>query len=141
MFERIKEWNKKNKDRYDMSSFTNKEAQPAPKAHDNINDVIIANTLQEIAHSSGVFGGNVVYKGQTKGGEDRYLNRWSTSRADEDLRKIYYQSLMQEAKMNPAILDTIPREEALQMIQDMQKEEGPTYLARLVDMIKNKFGY
>jgi len=45
------------------------------KAHENINNEIIANTLQEIAHTQ--YGGhmNVLYKALTKSGDERNILR------------------------------------------------------------------
>ena len=145
MWEAIKNWmaesHKKEQEQY--SGFTKMLSQmpnaPKANAHENIDNEIIANTLQEIAYStSRVGGGRMLYKGQTKDDEDRYVELESSSLPTDQLRQIYYHSLLDKIKQNPQFADTTSSDLIPGLIKEMQQEESNP-IKSLISTIKGLF--
>ena len=123
--------------KYDMSSFSNEQV-PQGNAHDAINNEIIANTLEEIAHGSDWLGGQMLYRGETRGGDPRHILKYSTSLPTKELRETYYENLLREISENPQFADTLASTEVEGLIRDMQGEDS-NMLQRLIDKIKGWF--
>jgi hypothetical protein len=142
MWDMIKNWMKENQrkeqERYGgVADFVNR-MQGEPTAHDNIDNEILSNTLNEIAYSSGPLGGQMLYDAKTRGGKKRYVTLESSSLPTKELRGIYYQSLLNEIKQNPQFADTTSSDLIPGLIQSMQQAET-NRLQRAIDKIKGLF--
>ena len=81
------------------------------KAHSNIDDLILVNTLNRIAHSSDAWGNRALYEAKTRGGEKRHLlQNFGGGTSKHDLEFIDY-ILREGIKANPTYSDTLSSEE------------------------------
>ena len=109
-------------------------------AHENINNLIVANTLQEIAHGQDLGGGSILYEVTTKGGDPRFIHQMSSSLPTKELREIYYHNLLGElTKSGGAYPDTLAAKQVPDVLEGMQRADSPNILMRLVDSIKGLF--
>ena len=90
------------------------------KAHENIDNEIIANTLQEIAHTQRGEGMDLLYKALTKKGERRFIHAYEPTSGDIDARKEIRDwkgnMLRREIEQNPSFADTISYEKGMEQL-------------------------
>ena len=90
------------------------------KAHENIDNEIIANTLQEIAHTQRGEGMDLLYKALTKKGERRFIHAYEPTSGDIDARKeirdFKGNMLRMELEQNPTFADTISYEKGMEQL-------------------------
>ena len=103
-------------------------------AHDAIDNLLVANTLQEILRNprGGSFE-DLLYKIQTKGGEDRYIHRGVPGYPTKDRRETTGNVLRTMIEMNPAFADTVSLEEGKGRLANY-----PSILQRLKSMFTGK---
>ena len=91
-------------------------------AHENIDNEIIANTLQEIAHTQRGEGMDLFYKLLTKHDppEDRYIHLYQPTSGNIDerdnLREWRANMLRNQLEQNPAFSDTISYKEGMKKL-------------------------
>ena len=88
-------------------------------AHDAIDNLLVANTLQEILRNprGGSFE-DLLYKIQTKAGEDRYIHRGVPGYPTKERRSTEGNVLRTMIEMNPAFADTVSLEEGKSRLAD-----------------------
>jgi hypothetical protein len=132
----LKGWSKSNKARFDMSSFVEEET---PKAHENIDNLLIANTLNRIKQASSGNWMEGLYTAQTKGGQERYIHRGTprlgTSGAWQDMDDL----LRAQIAKNPSFADTLRTEDVPGVEESMLDLSRPNIFHRLIDSLKNLF--
>jgi len=113
----------------------------AKNAHENIDNLIVLNTLNEIAHGRGQFGigGQILYGAETEGGDPRYILRESSSLPTKDLREVYGHNLREQIRRNPEFADTLSASQVPGLLKGMQEQDRPSILSRLIDRIKGLF--
>ena len=95
------------------------------KAHDNIDNLILVDTLNRIAHSTDMFGNQALYQAKTKGGDMRHiLQNFGGSTGKEDLQLMDY-LLREQIKANPAFSDTLTTEELPGVKKTMAQAGNP----------------
>tara|TARA_R100001594_G_scaffold140551_1_gene185731 strand:+ start:362 stop:1237 length:876 start_codon:yes stop_codon:yes gene_type:complete len=86
------------------------------KAHENIDNEIIANTLQEILHTKHGESMDILYKALTKGNEDRYIHRNVPGYPTDERRKWSGNMLRREIEQNPTFADTISYKQGMEQL-------------------------
>ena len=79
-------------------------------------DEIIASTLQSIANMQRGDWEDILYKAQTKGGEDRYIHRGVSGLPTEARREGQYHNLRNEIRDNPTFADTLSYDKGMEMV-------------------------
>ena len=88
-------------------------------AHDVIDNLLVANTLQEILRNprGGSFE-DLLYEIQTRGGDKRYIHRGVPGYPTKDRRSTEGNVLSTMIEMNPAFADTVSLEEGKSRLAD-----------------------
>ena len=80
-------------------------------AHENIDNLILVDTLNRIAQSTDMFGSQALYEAETKGGDKRnILRNFGGGTGKENLQLIDH-LLREDIKTNPTFSDTLTTEE------------------------------
>jgi len=89
-------------------------------AHENIDNEIIANTLQEIAHTQRGAGMDLLYKALTRGGEERFIHAYEPTSGNIDARKEIRDwkgnMLRMIIEQNPTFADTLSYERGMEQL-------------------------
>jgi len=89
-------------------------------AHSNIDDLILVDTLNRIAHSTDALGNRALYEAETRGGEKRHLlQNFGGGTSKHDLEFIDY-ILREGIKANPTYSDTLSSKEVPEVLASMQ---------------------
>ena len=89
-------------------------------AHSNIDDLILVDTLNRIAHSTDALGNRALYEAKTRGGEKRHLlQNFGGGTGKHDLEFIDY-ILREGIKANPTYSDTLSSKEVPGVLASMQ---------------------
>ena len=122
-------------------------------AHEKIDELITINALdkiasssvEQIAHGKDLFGGQILYKGTTKGSVNnpdkndmRYILRSVMTMPTQDVREQDQYNLMQQLQQGVDV-DTLKASEMPSVLRGMQQADSPSMLARLIDKIKGMF--
>ena len=104
-------------------------------AHENIDNEILANTLDEIYRSSlrsGPFSEytDVIYEGETRKGEPRYMHQYVEGLPTQDRFVAQHDALRRLLQADPTFADTLSREEAMKRVAP---QEG--FMKRLAKML------
>ena len=88
------------------------------KAHDSIDNLLVANTLEEILRNRRGNYTDLLFKAQTRGGDDRYIHRTASESyiPDNDYIENTTNLLRMLLENNPAYADTIPLAEGKKML-------------------------
>ena len=91
-----------------------------PYAHENIDNEIIANTLQELLHTQRGQGMDLLYKALTKGGEERFMHSYQPSIGDveerDQIREWYANMLRNRIEGDPTFADTLSYKEGMEKL-------------------------
>ena len=79
-------------------------------------DELVAHTLQAIANMQRGDWEDILYKAQTKGGEDRYIHRGVSGLPTEARREGQYHNLRNELRDSPTFADTLSYEKGMEMV-------------------------
>ena len=79
-------------------------------------DELIASTLQAIANMQRGDWEDILYKAQTKSGEDRYIHRGIPGLPTESRREGQYHNLRNELRDNPTFADTLSYDKGREMV-------------------------
>ena len=97
-----------------------REGDRPKNAHENIDNEIIANTLQEIAHTQRGEGMDLLYKALTKKGKETFIHAYEPTSGDIDARKEIRDwkgnMLRREIEQNPSFADTISYEKGMEQL-------------------------
>jgi hypothetical protein len=103
-------------------------------AHSAIDNLLVANTLQEIAHTQRGGGMDLLYNIKTKGNKDRYIHsyqRTSGNTEDRDaIREWYANMLRNMVEQNPEFADTLSLKEG-----EKRLEPYPSIMSRLKEAL------
>ena len=89
-------------------------------AHSNIDNLILVDTINRIAHSSDLLGNRALYEARTRGGEKRHLlQNFGGGTSKYDLEFIDY-ILREGIKANPTYSDTLSSKEVPEVLASMQ---------------------
>ena len=80
-------------------------------AHENIDNEIVANTLQEILHTGRGESMDLLYKALTKSGDPRYIHRNVQGLPTEERREWSSNMLRNQLEQDPSFADTLSYEE------------------------------
>jgi len=98
---------------------------PSPKAHENINNLLLVESLNRIAHSTDLFGSQALYEGQTRGGDKRHILRnFGGGTGKENLQLIDH-LLRSQIKAEPTFSDTLTTEELPEVRKNMAQAGHP----------------
>jgi len=132
MWEAIKNWmaESKRKEEEQYSGFTKMLSQmpnapKEPKAHDNIDNLLVANSLNRIAHSTDMFGNQALYEVKTKGGEKRHILRDFGGGAEKDDLELIDYLLREQIKTEPSFSDTLSSKELPGVRKNMAQAGNP----------------
>tara|TARA_R100001594_G_scaffold28862_3_gene54183 strand:+ start:2228 stop:2605 length:378 start_codon:yes stop_codon:yes gene_type:complete len=111
----------------------------------NALDKIASSSVEQIAHGKDLFGGQILYKGTTKGSVNnpdkndiRYILRSVMTMPTQDVREQDQYNLMQQLQQGVDV-DTLKASEMPDALRGMQQADSPSMLARLIDKIKGMF--
>ena len=79
-------------------------------------DELVAHTLQSIANMKRGDWEDILYKVQTKSGEDRYIHRGISGLPTEARSEGQYHNLRNELRDNPTFADTLSYEKGREMV-------------------------
>ena len=103
-------------------------------AQSAIDNLLVANTLQEIAHTQRGGGMDLLYNIKTKGDKDRYIHSYqptSGNMEDRDaIREWYANMLRNMVEQNPEFADTLSRKEG-----EKRLAPYPSIMSRLKQLI------
>ena len=80
-------------------------------AHENIDNEIVANSLQEILHTSRGESMDLLYKLLTKSGEERFIHRNVQGLPTDERREGQYHNLRRQIELDPTFADTLSYKE------------------------------
>ena len=107
------------------------------KAHSNIDDLILVDTLNRISHSSDAFGNRALYEAETRGGDKRHLlQNFGGGASKHDLEFIDY-ILREEIKANPTYSDTLSSEE-LPGVKRSMAGGGTSFFQDIINKLMGK---
>tara|TARA_R100001463_G_scaffold41191_1_gene86975 strand:+ start:1998 stop:2501 length:504 start_codon:yes stop_codon:yes gene_type:complete len=123
------EWGTDPKNRTDLGLWLDKKKKglsemifgKEEKAHSNIDDLILVNTLNRISHSNDALGVQALYQAKTKGGDTRHLLQHSTGRPTKYNLEVMDYLLRDAIKQNPEYSDTLTTQELPLVKEGMQK--------------------
>ena len=85
-------------------------------AHENIDNEIIANTLQEILHTKRGESMDILYKALTKGGDPRYIHRNVGGLPTDERRAWMGNMLRGQIEQDPTFADTLSYERGMERV-------------------------
>ena len=90
------------------------------KAHDSIDNLLVANTLQEILRNPRGEYTDFLYKVKTRGNEDRYIHQGLSGVPTDQRTSFAYNILRTMLEQNPEFADTLSLEEGEKKLQPYQ---------------------
>ena len=119
-------------------------------SHEKIDELIAINALnkikpssiQQIAHGKDWAGGKILYKAQTENpdkNDARYILRYLSTMPTEGVREQDHYNLNRTLQQNPSFADTLASSQVPGLLKQMQEDDRPSVLARLIDKIKGWF--
>jgi hypothetical protein len=111
----LKEWNY-----YNHPQRMADEALYTQNAHSAIDDLIIANTLQEILHTKRGESMDILYQATTKEGSPRYIHRNVPGLPTDERREFSGNMLRNLLEQNPQFADTLSLEEGKKRLAPQQ---------------------
>lgn len=87
------------------------------KAHDSIDNLLVANTLQEILRNPRGEYTDLLYKVQAKSGKDRYIHQGLPGVDTDERRAFAFNMLRTMLEQNPEFADTLSLEEGKKKLQ------------------------
>ena len=143
MWEAIRNWmaESKRKEEEQYSGFTKMLSQMpnAPKAHDNIDNLLVANSLNRIKQASSGNWSEALYSAKTKGGEKRYIHKGESMFGSKENFGWLDDMVRMSIEQNPEYADTLASEDYDKTVQGMLDLSKPSKMSRLVDVIKGLF--
>ena len=85
-------------------------------AHENIDNEIVANTLQEILNTGRGESMDVLYKAITKGGDPRYIHRNIQGLPTNERREWMANMLRTQIEQDPTFADTLSYERGMERV-------------------------
>ena len=85
-------------------------------AHENIDNEIIANTLQDILHKKRGEGMDILYEALTKRGDTRYIHRNVGGFPTDERREWMTNMLRNQIEQNPTFADTLSYEKGMEQL-------------------------
>ena len=101
------------------------QAKTMAKAHENIDNLLLVDTLNRIAHSSDMLGNQALYQAKTKGGETRHILQNFSGDADKHNLELMDYLLRDQIKSNPAYSDTLSSEQLPIVKENMARAGNP----------------
>ena len=108
-------------------------------AHENINNLIISNTLERISQASSGNWMEGLYTAKTQDDKTRYIHRQSSMHPTSEAWQYMDAILRSQIEENPAFSDTLRTENVPEVKRSMLDLEEPNMLHKLVDKIKDLF--
>ena len=106
-----------------------------PTAHENIDNEIMLNSLNRISQSSHGNWMEGLYKGTTKGGEERYIHRTQPRYPNEDAWKEMTMNLNQQIRENPSFADTLSQSNLPGVRKRMVNMSKPGIIERFISKV------
>ena len=110
-----------------------------PKAHENIDNEILANTLNRIKQASSGNYLEALYEAQTKGGDKRYIHETANLLGTPENFGWLDDMIRLAIKQKPQYSDTLAASSVPEVTERMLEVERPSSLQRLFDKIKDLF--
>ena len=112
---------------------------PKEMAHDNIDNLLVANSLNRIKQASSGNWAEALYSAKTKGGEKRYIHKGESMLGSKENFGWLDDMVRMSIEQNPEYADTLASEDYDKTVQGMLDLSKPSKMSRLVDVIKGLF--
>ena len=104
-------------------------------AHENIDNEILLESLNRIAHSSHGNWMEAIYEGKTRGGEERFIHRTQPRYPSEEAWRDMTMNLNQQIRENPSFADTLSQSELPGVRKRMVDMSRPGLIERLISKL------
>ena len=109
------------------------------KAHENINQEIILDTIKRIKHAQHGNWMEGLFEAQTKGGDTRYIHRTQGRYPNQEAWQDMFLNLLTQIKENPQYADTVASKDLSGVKEGMDYWASPSIMDRLINKIKSAF--
>ena len=111
---------------------------PKEMAHDNIDNLLVANSLNRIKQASSGNWSEALYSAKTKGGEKRYIHKGEPMLETDESFGWLDDMVRMSIEQNPQYADTLASKDYDKTVQGMLDLSRPNIFQRFINKIKGE---